>query len=323
MSLVVTKNIVKGAYGAHVGRIQNFLRGGDHYLLKVDDDFGKGTEGAVRSYQTAEGLPVTGVIDNATFAAMLADRMYFLGPNVPAPAPAPVVTPPVVGTPTTPLPTVPGAVDVPDSIVTGLPTILKTDAYPPKAPFRPLTGNDQRGAIFGKYSYVSAGTSANPEAIRITGNWEEENIVTIDIPELSEATGGKYTRMRVHRRAAYAFKATWAAWKEAGLLKLIKSYEGAFVARYVRGSRTSLSNHAFGSAFDINYYWNQLGRVPAYAGSEGSIRELVPLAHKFGLYWGGHFDRRDGMHFEVAIILNEGEYLDINYATGTYEKKKF
>ena len=72
--------------------------------------------------------------------------------------------------------------------------------------------------------------------------------------------------------------------------------------RYIRGSATTLSNHAWGTAFDVNYRWNQLGHVPALKGEIGSVRELVPRAHQLGFYWGGHFSRRDGMHFEVARV---------------------
>jgi len=28
--------------------------------------------------------------------------------------------------------------------------------------------------------------------------------------------------------------------------------------------------------------------------------KLVPIANELGFYWGGHFTRRDGMHFELA-----------------------
>jgi hypothetical protein len=33
----------------------------------------------------------------------------------------------------------------------------------------------------------------------------------------------------------------------------------------------------------------------------------VPVAHKFGFYWGGHFSRRDGMHFEIAKVMTDAE----------------
>ena len=29
---------------------------------------------------------------------------------------------------------------------------------------------------------------------------------------------------------------------------------------------------------------------------------MVPFAHDYGFYWGGHFSRHDGMHFEVARL---------------------
>ena len=60
-----------------------------------------------------------------------------------------------------------------------------------------------------------------------------------------------------------------------------------------------LSNHAFGTAFDINVQWNPLEALP---GRTGCVFELVPMAHRHGFYWGGHFSRRDGMHFEVARV---------------------
>jgi hypothetical protein len=38
------------------------------------------------------------------------------------------------------------------------------------------------------------------------------------------------------------------------------------------------------------------------------VRELVPLANKWGFWWGGHWGyngkgRYDGMHFEVAKLI--------------------
>ena len=95
----------------------------------------------------------------------------------------------------------------------------------------------------------------------------------------------------------------WDAWSEAGLIDRVLTFEGAFNARFVRGSRTNLSNHAFGTAFDINFGWNRLGVEPAWPNQQGCLFELIPLAHKWGFYWGGHFQRRDGMHFEIAKLL--------------------
>ena len=83
----------------------------------------------------------------------------------------------------------------------------------------------------------------------------------------------------------------------------ILSFAGAFYPRYVRGSRTNLSNHSWGTAFDINVPYNGLNKIPALVGQKGSVREIVPIANEYGFYWGGHFARRDGMHFEIAKIV--------------------
>ena len=39
--------------------------------MAVDGGYGPGTETAVRNFQTGKGLPVTGVIDTATWPALL------------------------------------------------------------------------------------------------------------------------------------------------------------------------------------------------------------------------------------------------------------
>lgn len=64
----------------------------------------------------------------------------------------------------------------------------------------------------------------------------------------------------------------------------------------------ALSNHSFGSAFDINFVDNQLGDVPAFCGQRGSVRELVAAAHAAGVFWGGFFGTKDGMHFEISKL---------------------
>jgi hypothetical protein len=109
--------------------------------------------------------------------------------------------------------------------------------------------------------------------------------------------------MQFHRLAADQLIGLWQDWEQAGLLDRILSFDGAFVPRFIRGSTKTLSNHAFGSAFDINASLNGLGVRPPLFGQRGSVRELVPIAHKWGFYWGGHFNTRpDGMHFEIAFL---------------------
>jgi hypothetical protein len=109
--------------------------------------------------------------------------------------------------------------------------------------------------------------------------------------------------MRFHRLAADQLTGLWEEWESKKLLDRILTFNGAFAKRFVKGSMTTLSNHAFGSAFDINYDNNKLGERPALVGEKGSVRELVQIAHRWGFYWGGHFrNRPDGIHFEIAFL---------------------
>jgi hypothetical protein len=112
-------------------------------------------------------------------------------------------------------------------------------------------------------------------------------------------------KMSFHKKCKDQLIGLWLDWEKAGLLDRVLTFDGSYNPRFMRGSRTSLSNHAFGTAFDINAKFNGLGEEPALVGEQGSVREMVQIANKWGFYWGGHFKSRpDGMHFEVAEIRN-------------------
>ena len=73
-----------------------------------------------------------------------------------------------------------------------------------------------------------------------------------------------------------------------------------YAFRNVRGSTKKLSNHASGTAVDINATRHPLGKIGTFP------KEKVPmiraLAKKYGMIWGGDFKSRvDEMHFEIAI----------------------
>ena len=73
---------------------------------------------------------------------------------------------------------------------------------------------------------------------------------------------------------------------------------GSLCVRLIRGSNTSVSNHSFGTAIDVTLE----GQLDPFADGEMQIG-LVILAEHFndeGWYWGGGYNREDGMHFEVG-----------------------
>lgn len=175
--------------------------------------------------------------------------------------------------------------------------------FPPRPAFRPLLTLEDKQASFGKFDFVAAPIAGNPENIKIVGNWEKQNIVNVEIPVRGFLGKAGPLKMRFHRAAQKQLVELWLDWETAGLLDRIVSFDGSFVPRFQRNSTTKLSNHAFGSAFDINAAFNPLGAEPAMFGQKGCVRELVAIANKHGFYWGGHFmTREDGMHFEVAKI---------------------
>lgn len=255
-----------GQKGKDVKRWQNFLIG--RGLLKdvADGVFGPNTDAATKKFQKAEGLTADGVVGNRTIQAAMRHN-FSLVDDTPAAAGA-------------------------------------AGPQPPPPSFGPLS-SAARSRLFGTIAHEPAPTASNKEAIRITNGWAAQNIVSIVVPQLAGIAGASKTgKLSFHRKAADQMLGLWSEWERRGLLPLVKTYGGSWVPRYIRGSRTTLSAHAWGTAFDINVAWNGLGAVPAARGTHGSVRELVPIANDFGFYWGGHFSSRpDGMHFEVARLL--------------------
>ena len=73
-----------------------------------------------------------------------------------------------------------------------------------------------------------------------------------------------------------------------------------FNFRMVRGTTDKLSNHASGTAIDLNASRHPLGQVGTF--EPGKVPMLRALAHKWGLKWGGDFkSRKDEMQFEISI----------------------
>jgi hypothetical protein len=187
-------------------------------------------------------------------------------------------------------------------------TDIKGDDFPSKPSFAPL-GYDKKIELFGSFEFEHVGDGA----IKITDDWAKTNIITVRIPQLDGVEGaGKTGRATIHKTIKDQFVGLWQAWEDEGLLGHVLTWAGAWVPRYMRkvtippgGNAKLLSNHAWGTAFDINAAWNGLGKKPAAVGEKGCVRELVATAHKFGFYWGGHFGagRPDGMHFEAAQIV--------------------
>jgi peptidoglycan hydrolase-like protein with peptidoglycan-binding domain len=257
-----------GSKGKLVGQWQAFLRGEGLYFGEIDGDYGPLTVEATRAYQIrSRKIGVDGKAGNETLGLAMSEGFELI-------------------------------------------TSPSTDKVGPNWPpcpegVRPAS-LATREKLFGKFEYKPAGIPANPEAITILGGWTSEHITKVKVPQLRKIPTAP-REIFIHKAIKDQFLGLFAAWEREGLIHLVRTWAGSWVPRYVRGSRTYLSSHAWASAFDINAPWNGLGRRPALVGKPGSVRELVPLAVEYGFFWGSWFKdfggRPDGMHFEATKIL--------------------
>lgn len=274
---------------AEVQRWQYFLkRNRIDQVGQIDADFGLKTETATKIFQLQIGLKASGKLDAATHDVATTlnyrnlDTAYY---------------------------------DDHDSL-----------SWPPKPAFG-SPGNSARNKHLQCFSFILQNEANRPdrETIVIKGScdgtvkdWVGTNIVEFSVPQLEYAVGYG-GRVRCHRLIKSHVEALFQRWEADDLLHLLLTYAGAFVPRYVRDTKLpvsghgpkesssvgSLSNHAFGSAFDINVAWNPRVKEPPppKVSQKGSVRFLVPAANELGFFWGGHYEpptKYDGMHFEFA-----------------------
>ncbi len=96
-----------------------------------------------------------------------------------------------------------------------------------------------------------------------------------------------------HKLLVSVFQAVFEDIGLAGLADEVKSFDGCFSLRKIRGSSTTMSLHSWAIAIDINYVGNELANPhPAMPPA------IIAIFEKHGFYWGGNFTRKDGMHFE-------------------------
>lgn len=82
---------------------------------------------------------------------------------------------------------------------------------------------------------------------------------------------------------------------ERGFVAELKTFDGCFNIRSQRGA-TSQSLHSWGVAVDVNAATNGLGQTPTL--SAGFVKCFTDARFD----WGGVWQRKDGMHFQLAAI---------------------
>ncbi len=148
-----------------------------------------------------------------------------------------------------------------------------------------VTGTVAEAVGVYRYTVLGGGRIA-PEAA-----WVRSHIATAVVPILGAVTCNKLLFPQL--------EAALQEVQQRGLADKIhpQQYAGCYYPRFIAGSST-LSNHAFGLALDINAVEN--GR-----GTAGLIdRDVVQIFQKWGFTWGGDWRYTDPMHFEMNSVVN-------------------
>lgn len=85
--------------------------------------------------------------------------------------------------------------------------------------------------------------------------------------------------------------------------RLHLGWSWGYAERTIRGSSTTLSNHASGTAIDLNAPAHPLGTDPAANYSATEVRAIQRILRdcRGVVRWGGNYSgRKDGMHFEIV-----------------------
>jgi hypothetical protein len=136
----------------------------------------------------------------------------------------------------------------------------------------------------GHYTYrVLGGGMIAPDP-----SWVSSHIVTDTVPILGKVT--------CNRMLMPQLKAALAEVVQEGLASTIHSTAGCYYPRFIAGT-SSLSNHAFGLAIDINAPENGRGTAGAMN------RQVVAIFERWGFTWGGVWHYTDPMHFEMNKIV--------------------
>ena len=123
---------------------------------------------------------------------------------------------------------------------------------------------------------------------------KESNMVVWDVPtelEIGIIPKKIYCNKDLVAPLTKAFKNLIAT----GYVKELKTWDGCFNIRQKRGL-SSMSLHSWGIAIDVNAAWNGLNKTPML--SAGFVKCFTDA----GFDWGGTWERKDGMHFQLAKI---------------------
>lgn len=120
------------------------------------------------------------------------------------------------------------------------------------------------------------------------------NLILWDVPTKLEI--GVIPK-RIYCNKDMVIPLTWAFSKliSTGAVNELKTWDGCFNIRKKRGL-ASMSLHSWAIAVDVNAFENGLNQTPKFS------KEFVECFTSSGFDWGGIWQRKDGMHFQLSGI---------------------
>ncbi len=185
-----------------------------------------------------------------------------------------------------------------------------------------IVGNETWNALFGESLPVSIEALDSPPPysqcfdifgdFRLAG-WQEQNLVRCDLSNYEDELNHLYFGWMTpedrafvhynwfgficHRLVAPRFQASFGKIVEKGLHRSLKTFDGCFNPRYMRGSG-SWSTHSWAIAIDLDEPWNRFGQT-SFQMSE----EVAQCFEEEGFIWGGRWHHRpDAMHFQYCTL---------------------
>lgn len=164
--------------------------------------------------------------------------------------------------------------------------------------------------LFGhvRFRTVSPEWKRGDRIVFISG-FDLNDVTQVFVPQLKDVTGSNGGKLRFHKRAHEQLLAVFELIEKRGQLHFVKTCGGTFNARLRRPTSGHLSkwpsNHAFGTAIDLN---------EDDPGFGDSVAPVAPVFEAFGFIWGKSFN--DPMHFEVGRFLSPDEIggrIDMKY----------
>jgi hypothetical protein len=122
----------------------------------------------------------------------------------------------------------------------------------------------------------------------------QKNMIVWDIPSNLEI-GFIPKKLYCNKDMIAPLSAAFKNLIDTGEVNELKTWDGCFNIRKKRGL-SSMSLHSWGIAIDVNAFENGLNQTPKLSPA------FVKCFTDAGFEWGGRWQRKDGMHFQLSTI---------------------